>query len=73
MCGQRGHRAAGCPKRGKAGQGGKGDDGKEQGKKGKAGEGKLMMAKEQASGEHERYSKGTAISVGNGVTRTRIV
>ena len=32
-CGQRGHWAADCPKRGKNGQGGKGEDGKEQGKK----------------------------------------
>ena len=39
-CGQRGHWAADCPKRGKNGQGGKGEDGKGQGKKGKSGKGK---------------------------------
>ena len=42
-CGQRGHWAASCPKRGKSG--GKGDDGKGQGKKGKSSKGKTDVGK----------------------------
>ena len=44
-CGQRGHWAAECPKRGKNGQGGKGEDGKGQGMKGKSGKGKTEDGK----------------------------
>ena len=49
-CGQRGHWAAECPKRGKVGQGGKGDDGKGQGKKGKAVKGKADGGKGKGKG-----------------------
>ena len=35
--------------------------------------GKLMMAKEKASGKHAKHLMGTAITVGNGVTWKRIV
>ena len=62
-CGQRGHWAAECPKRGKKGQGGKGDDGKGQGQKGKSGKGKLLMAKEKEKvDQHVKHSKGIAIT-----------
>ena len=49
-CGQRGHWAAECPKRGKKCQGGKGDDGKGQGKKGKSGKGKTAEGKGKGKG-----------------------
>ena len=58
-CGQRGHWAADCPKRGKNGQGGKGEDGKGQGKKGKVktddGKGKGKGGKWQARKTFEGY------------------
>ena len=47
-CGQKGHWAASCPKRGKSG--GKGDDGKEQGKKGKSSKGKTDDGKGKGKG-----------------------
>ena len=47
-CGQRGHWAASCPKRGKSG--GKGDDGKGQGKKGKSSKGKNDDGKGKGKG-----------------------
>ena len=47
-CGQRGHWAASCPKRGKSG--GKGDDGKGQGKKGKSSKGKNDDSKGKGKG-----------------------
>ena len=49
-CGQRGHWAASCPKRGKSGQGGKSDDGKGQGKKGKSSKGKNDDSKGKGKG-----------------------
>ena len=42
-CGQKGHCAASCPKRGESG--GEGDDGKGQGRKASQAKAKLMMAK----------------------------
>ena len=44
-CGQRGHWAAECPKRGQTGQAAQGDDGKGQGKKGKSSKGKIEDGK----------------------------
>ena len=73
-CGQRGHWAAECPKRGKNGQGGEGEDGKGQGKKGKLDRGKTDDGKGRGKGgKHARHMKGIAITVGNGVTWKRIV
>ena len=58
-CGQRGHWAAECPKRGKKGQGSKGDDDKGQGKSGKGktgdGKGKGKGGKWQARKAFEGY------------------
>ena len=68
-CGQRGHWAAECSKRGKAGQGGKGDDGKGQGKKDKVRKAKLTVAQ----GKAKVFSRSTAIIVGNGLTWKMIV
>ena len=47
-CGQKGHSAASCPKRGKSG--GNGDDGKGQGKKGKSSKGKTDDGKGKGKG-----------------------
>ena len=49
-CGQRGHWAAECPKRGKTSQGGQGDDGKGKGKQGKSSKGKTDDGKGKGKG-----------------------
>ena len=53
-CGQRGHWAAECPKRGNNGHGGKGENGKGQGKKGKSGKGKTDDGKEKGKGKGDK-------------------
>ena len=71
-CGQRGHWAPECPKRGKAGLGGQGDDGKGQGKKDKTVKGTADGGKGQGKGGKLQARLASSFTVGTGTTWKRI-